>query len=369
MVEADLTLWGFAFSPGRWDGLDVPCDWSSMPARCSTIAFTVATCAALIASGGAGVAQARSGATTIATLNGDNQVRAFDGVQAWTDYNVAEARWHVVVRSAGQVSTPPAIAAGDERLAVDVGPDRDGRPTLAFVSCTDACRIVVSGLDGGGAQTVPGSEGASAPTIWGSRVAWVRGDEAVLTRDLTSGKVTRLPGVPRRKCYEPLGRRRCERPAGRTVNALELHGSRLALIVSYRLSRGGGNGQTELRMESVQGTRQRLVALMNVGEGGQAFVGPSWAKGKLFFYTSCPCGRAQGTYRFDPDRGGYAKAPGIRALAGFAMDDGGRRAFQALDPTPDIGDRGDTADIPTPLQLTSPLAFSKTRAPIDQPGA
>jgi hypothetical protein len=328
-------------------------------------------CAVPTVVGGLGLAQARSGAaptpTTIATLSGKNPVRAWNGVQAWTNYSRDEGRWHVVVRSAGQISIPPAIPAGDERLAVDVGPDGDGKPTLAFVSCTDACRVVVSGLDGSGARTVPGSEGASAPTIWGSRVAWARG-ATVLIRDLTRGNVKRLPGVPQRKCYVPLRRRRCERPANRSVGALELRGSRLALIVNYALSRGGGNGQTEVRMESVRGSQQRLVALMNIGEGGQAFVGPSWATGKLFFYKSCPCGRAQGTYRFDPAGGGYAQAPGARRLAGFAMDDDGRRAFEALDPSPDIGDRDDTFDA-TPLQLTGPLTFTRTRPPVAQPGA
>ena len=188
------------------------------------------------------------------------------------------------MRNAGQISTPVTIPAGDERLAVDVGPGRDGRPTLAFVSCSDRCRVVIAGVDGSGAQTVPGSEDASAPTIWGSRVAWVRGRATVLMRDIASGTVTRLPGVPLRKCYVPLERRRCERPSSRSVQALELYHSRLALIVSYGLSQGGGNGQTEVRTEFVKRRpRQHLVALMNVGEGGQAFVGPSWARGHLFF--------------------------------------------------------------------------------------
>ena len=332
--------------------------------------FGVLTCAALIGFGG--VATARAGArgaetpTTIATLHGENQVHAWNDVQTWTDRRPEERRWRVVVRSAGQISTPPAIPADTERLAVDVGPGRDGTPTLAFVSCTDLCRVVVSRLDGSGARTVSGSEGASAPTIWGSRVAWVRGDETVMTRDLTSGKTTRLPGVPQRKCYEPLGRRRCERPAFRSVRALELHGSQLALVVNYALSQGGGNGQTEVRMESVQGRPQHLLGLMNIGEGGQAFVGPSWARGKLFFFRSCPCGTGQRAYRFDPNRGAYARAQGTRPLAGFAIDDDGRRAFEA----PDLGNepRHDTADITTQLELTGPLAFTPTRPPIATPG-
>ena len=120
-------------------------------------------------------------------------------------------------------------------------------------------------------------------------------------------------------------------------------------------------------MESVRDGRQRLVALMNIGEGGQAFVGPAWAKGRMFFYKSCPCGRAQGVYRFHPS-GGYARSPGRRPLAGFAMDDDGRRAFEALDPSPDIGDRDDTFDA-TPLQLTDRLTFTPTRPPIANPGA
>jgi hypothetical protein len=358
-----------------------------MPASCRAIARRVArprssrllrqwligvpACAALTAVGGVGVSQARAFAapppTTIATLNGENPVKASNGVQAWTDYGLDDRRWRVVVRRAGQISAPPAIPTGDERLELDVGPGRDGKPMLAFVSCTDRCRVVVSGLDGSGAQTIPGSEGASAPTIWGARVAWVRGRETVLSRDLSSGKLSRLPGVPRRKCYEPLGRPRCERPAGRSVRALELHGSQLALIVSYGLSQGGGNGQTEVRMETTQGRRQRLVALMNVGEGGQAFVGPSWADDKLFFYRSCPCGNAEGAYRFDPSTGSYAKAPGAGPLGGFAIDGDGRHAFQTR-AVSNIGDRGDTTDVPTPLQLTGPLTFARTRPPIARPG-
>ena len=329
---------------------------------------------ALFAVGGVGVAhaggRAAAPATTIAPLNGQNQVRAFGAVQAWTDYRLEDKRWHVVVRTAGQISTPLAVPAGDERLAVDVGPGQDGRPTLAYLSCSDQCRVVIAGLDGSGAQTVPGSEGASAPTISGSRVAWVRGRASVLMRDMASGRVTRLPGVPLRKCYAPLGHRRCERPSGRSVQALELNGSRLALIVGYGLSQGGGNGQTEVRTELVSGRpRPQLVALMNVGEGGQAFAGPSWARGNLFFFKSCPCGRAQGVYRFDPVRGKYAMAVGTKPLAGFAIDADGRRAFQALDPTPGIGERADTADVPTTLELTGPLNFTRTRPPIAKPGA
>jgi hypothetical protein len=73
-------------------------------------------------------------------------------------------------------------------------------------------------------------------------------------------------------------------------------------------------------------------------------------------------------YRFDPARGSYRVAVGTKPLAGFAIDDDGRRAFEALDPTPAIGGRADTADVPTALELTGPLSFRRTRPPIAKPG-
>jgi hypothetical protein len=305
-------------------------------------------------------------ASEIAVLHGQTPVRAWKGVQAWTDYDSADRRWHVVVRSAGVIATPTAIPAGDERLQVDVGPGPDGKPTLAYVSCAGVCRVVISALDGSGARTVPGTAHASAVTIWGSRVAWVRGRNTVLTRRLEGGKPTRLGGVPRRKCYRSLDKRYCERPSGASVGAVELGGSQLALIDTYGLTHGGANGEEEVRMQSVRGGPQRLVALMNLGEGNQSWNGPAWAGGRLFFYRSCPfgCPGSEGPYRYAPDSGAYAKAPGAGAVAGFAMDDEGRRAFEALGGASSIGDRPDSAGYPTSLRLTEKLEFTATRPPI-----
>jgi hypothetical protein len=330
-------------------------------------------CAALPGPGGAGAAQAGSmttaAMTKIAVVHGFTPVRAWNGVQTWTDYSTSDKRWHVVVRRAGQVSIPPAIPAGDVRLKVDVGPGPGDKPALAFVRCADTCHVVVSDLDGSGQRTVPGSDGASSPTIWGARVAWVRDGTTVLTRRLGVPGATRLAGIPRRKCYRPFtGPRRCERPSGGTVDDLELHGSQLALIDNYGLSQGYEGGTTEVRLESVTGGPQRLVAAMNVGEGQQTWIGPSWANGDLFFYRSCPfsCPRAQGAYRYTPESGAYAHASGRFSISGFAMHNDGRRAFEALGL---FGDRAESGgEVTTSLRLTDPLKFTRTRAPIADPG-
>ena len=344
----------------------------------STLTFTVAALAGTVRVDGESSPRTAV-ATTIAKLHGFTPVRAWNGIQAWTDYSTADKRWHVVVRRDGALSIPPAIPAGDERLKVDVGPGPFGNPSLAFVSCAEVCRVVVSDLDGNRKRTVPGSERASSPTIWSTRVAWVRGEgrnarylapTTVLTSRLGVSGMTRLPGAPRRKCYRAFsGHRRCERPGG-TVDDLELQGSQLALIDSYSLSQGGGgNGTTEVRLEPVPGGPQRLIAAMNVGEGQQTWIGPSWANGSLYFYRSCPfsCPKAQGAYRYTPESGAYAMAAGKYPISGFAMDGRGRRAFEALGL---FGDRADSGgELTTSLRLTDELKFTSTRAPIADPGA
>jgi hypothetical protein len=322
----------------------------------------------------AAAAPAAAAPATVAPLHGETAaVRAFGGVEAWSDLDPSDKQWHVMVRSAGQVTRPP-IAAAKDPIAVDVGLGADGTPVLAYVRCTDACRVVVAGVDGGAPRTVPGSAGASAPTVWDNRVAWVRGRATVMTSTLTGGNRMVLPGAPRRKCYLPYtgGPRRCERPQNPSVDALELNGSRLALFDTFGLREASGNGTTEVRIESVKGGPQRLVALTAIGESGQTWIGPSWANGRLYFYKSCfgdpsGCvGRRAGAYGYDPARNTYVRAGGSTVLSGFAMDDDGRRAYEATAPHGG-GTCGDTGTRPCVLRLTDALAFEPTRSLVRQP--
>jgi hypothetical protein len=317
-------------------------------------------------------APAAAAPTTIATLHGDTAVRAFGGVQAWSDYDATDKQWHVVVRRDGQISAP-AIPPSKTAIEVDVGPRSDGEPVLAYISCTDRCRVVVSRIDGGTPQVVPGSEGASHPTVWGRQVAWVRGKATVMTSTWGGHGRKALPGVPSRKCYRPFTGRplRCERPVNPSVDGLELRGNQLALINSYGLSQASGNGTTEVRTESIKGGPQRLVALMSVGESGQTWIGPSWAKGKLYFYKSCfgdssGCvGGAAGAYGYDPARNTYVHASGSTVLSGFAMDDG-RRAYETIGPGNGLS-CGEQDARPCLLRLTDPLAFEPSRSLVRQP--
>lgn len=317
-------------------------------------------------------APAAAAPAKLADLHAATTVRAFGGVQAWSDYDPATKLWHVQVRRDGRLFTP-AIPPSRNRIDVDVGPRSDGVPTLAYIDCPHNCRVVVTHLDGGTPQTVPGSAGASDPTIWGHQVAWVRNDRTILTSTRGGHGRRVLGGAPARKCYKPFtGKpRRCERPSNPTIGDIELHGSQLALVDVFGLKLAAGNGVSEIRTESIKGGPQRLVALMTIGEGGQTWVGPSWAKGKLYFYKSClgdpgGCvGPGAGAFAYDSARNTYALARGSTPLTGFAIDDDGSRAYEALGPGgPECGD----ADArPCELRESDPLAFKAVRSQVREP--
>ena len=274
----------------------------------------------------------------LADLHGATDVRAFGGVQVWSDYDPATQLWHLVVRRDGQLYLPP-IAPAKHAIDVDVGPRSDGVPTLAYVDCANACRVVVTRLDGGTPQVVPASSGASHPTIYGRQVAWVRGTTILTSTWAGHGRRT-LGGAPKRKCYKPFtGKPRvCERPTSPSIGDIELHGSQLALVDTFELKLAGGEGTSEVRTESIKGGPQRLVALMDLGEGGQTWTGPSWAKGKLFFYKTCHgdpggcVGPGAGAFVYDPARNTYGIARSPAVINGFAIDDDGRKAFQSRGP-------------------------------------
>jgi hypothetical protein len=321
----------------------------------------------------AAAAPAAAAPTTLAELHGATDVRAFAGVQAWSDYDASEKRWHVMVRRDGRILTP-SIAASARPIEVDVGPRSDGVPVLAYTRCTDACRLVVTRVDGSGTdQVVPASEGASHPTVWGRRVAWVRGRATVMTSTWGGHGRRVLPGAPRTKCYRPFTgeRRRCERPQRPSVDALELHGDQLALVDAFGLEHASGQGTTEVRTESVRGGPQRLVALMAIGEGGQTWIGPSWVRGRLFFYKTCSgdpsaCVSAGGVFGYAPGRRTYVHARSSTVLSGFAMDGDGRRAYEAAGPRFGLPCGEDDAG-PCVLRLTEPLAFERTGSQVREP--
>jgi hypothetical protein len=318
-----------------------------------------------------GPAAAAAAPTRIAALHGATAVEAYGDVAVWSDYDATDRSWQLVVRRDGQISTPSIPAAG-KAIEADVGPGPSGSPMLAYVSCANICHVVISGVDGSAPQTVPGSDGASHPTIWGDRVAWVSGKAKVVISRWNGSERRTLPGAPHRKCYynEVVTPPRlvCEAPQLPEVEALALYRGQLALIDTFILNDniGAVGTTTEVRTEAVAGGPQRLVALLGVGEGDESWLGPSWSNGKLYFYEDS-MGAGFVVYRFDPARETYLSARAHTYLTGFSVI--GERAYEAsASGDPRAGDACLQEEVePCVLRLSEPFAFKPSRAPVHVP--
>ena len=324
--------------------------------------------------------------TLIAPLHGGTTIESFGDLQVWSDYNATDKSWHLVVDSGGLISTPP-IPAATRTIEGDVGPGPSGSPLLVYKVCRSGCHLVVSGVDGSDPHAVPDSDEAWHPTIWGDRVAWVRGANQVMTSLLDGSGRRMLGGAPRRLCQpaNKVTRASCEATTNRSVTGLQLYYGRLALTDSFYTRNGGGNGEGEVLTESVKGGPQHLIALQGVEEGGGEtfWLGPSWSEGKLYFYADglpeC-VEHCIYVYGFDPAHDRYVRATASTELTGFAMA-AGLRAYEATAPgngetTPKAcaeALKGEPAGeylitvSPCVVRLSAPIAFRPTRPPISFP--
>jgi hypothetical protein len=328
----------------------------------------------LATTGLAGATAAMGAPVTIAPLHTETAVETYGDVTVWSDYDATSRSWHVIVRSSGHISTP-SIPSAPRVIEVDVGPSSSGVPTLAYVNCVGTCHVVIAKLDGGDPHTVPGSQRASHPTIWGDRVAWVSATRKVMISRWDGSERRVLGGAPRRKCYHPnfdLQRRPvCEATLDTGVEALQLYRAQLALIDTFSIKGeiGGTGLPTEVRVEGAAGGPQQLVALMVPGDG-QSWIGPSWWGGKLYFYKNgegpYPGESNPFVYRFDPRHNRYAGARAYGDLTGFSMLDG-QRAFEVT--APDVlGGRGmcdEMGVVACVLRLSEPFAFRPSQTAVD----
>jgi hypothetical protein len=333
------------------------------------VGLLVAT--AVVGAGSAASVPAGAAPVTIAALQGNTAVEAYGGVEAWSNYDAAERLWHVLVRRDGRISTTAITSAG-KAIEVAVGPGPSGRPVLAYLSCASRCHMVVSALNGSDPQDVPGTQGAAHPTVWGDRVAWVSATAKVMTSRWNGADRRVLGGAPRRKCYESSTQSKlvCEAPKAPSVEALALHGRQLALVDTFILNDGIGSvgTTTEVRIEAVTGGPQRLVALLDVGEGNESWLGPSWFGGELYFYEDTNGTTDGAVDGFDPVRNTYVSAPAYAYLTGFSMINS-RQAYEATAPgDPRAGyNCGQAQTIPCVIRVSAPFAFKPSRSLVHIP--
>jgi hypothetical protein len=330
-------------------------------------------CLAIVAT--AAYASGSNQPTLIAALNGEPEPEQqqhgpfkpyYSGIAAsgtllvWSDWQPGDRRWHLIMRRSGQISVLPT-PTGSRAIEPALGPGPSGQPMLAYVACSPSCQLFIANADGSDPHAVPGSVGASRPTIWGENVAWRLGTTRIVTSRLNGSARRTLAGVPRRKCYTRGGApgTMCSRPEDGQVEALALYRHQLAFIDSFRLP-DEYEGHEEVRIDRLSGGPQLLVAILGIGIGSETYVGPSWFGGKLYFQYQGE-GVRTFLYRFDPSSGTYWRSHSQEYLSGLAMADA-NRAYEAEAPEPNW-----RCEPHCSIWLSAPLKFASTKPPVSIP--
>jgi hypothetical protein len=318
-------------------------------------------------------------AVTVAEPGAATQVRELDGTIVFSQYDRTAERWFLAVRDPDDAAARRiGVPSSNTPFQADIGTDSQGRPELIYQRCDETCDLSVYSLVPGQGRERPVQNANDPetddvrPTLSRGRMAWVRvyGSGAnenpiVYTKTLTqprSQPSKRLPGVPQRRTGD------VDRITGpttaRNVQALELDGDNLAVIVDYTCEGCSGIAQTELRLDSVKQTSSRQVAYSVVGLNGQQFVGPSFFGGTLAWYRTCissdqSCTSFAGPWRYGISRRTYLQgARGPFGVPGFA--DTGSALYEALD--------CETADAPATadcrIERLTPPAYERVSAPL-----
>ena len=337
-------------------------------------------------------ASAASAATVALPGGVATAVREYGGTIVFSEWAQAERRWYLSVREVGAEQRRLAVAPSAVPFDADIGTDSAGRPQLIYQRCAGTagapvgCDLFVFSLAAAtGERPVrnandPGRNDVG-PTLWRGRIAWTReygtGKDAnpvVYTKLLTAPRSlpsTRLPGVPTTRCAEEVGL--VEPPCGATTNrgveALELWGDNLGLIVRYVFEGLPGISQTELRLNRVSDRSAQQIAFLASGLNGQSFVGPSFFSGRLAWYRACAvteasCNTFVGPWRYRISTRRYEQgAPGPVLVSGFA--DTGTRLYEVVS-CPDVSITAVPAPPPAPacaITSVAPPAYAPVAAP------
>jgi hypothetical protein len=262
----------------------------------------------LVALAGAAPASAAT-ATTLAGYSRATPVSAYRDAAVWSAYDDATERYTLTLKHGDTIRGLP-LPSRENEFDATVGRGAGGRVLVAYADCPTGGRCGVYGFDP--ERNVSSLLHASArrgvlpesPSVWGNRVVWV---EARGERKPPTVFAARTPG----------GRPRViRRFAGRFVGATALMGDVLAL----RLGLMDGNEQ--IQVQRLDGTRRRVVGHTRDGENDQRFAGLSFVGRSLYWARLCAGDPCHGVaFRYRDGRFAHARLP--RFLVGFAMASSG----------------------------------------------
>jgi hypothetical protein len=217
----------------------------------------------------------------------------------------------------------------------DLGPDSNGRLSAVVSLCDGSCDLFVIGLGVGdrlrpvrNANTTGHDE--VAPSVWKGRLAFGRrygADSVVPYTKLLSWprarRSERLAGLPSRRCgaVDPPD---CRRIEDVKLVGMELWGRWAAQHWTYQPDGFPAFRQNEIRLTNIGRTDTRQVAYMATGLGGQTYLGPSIAEGRVAFFRAChgdPGGcssKTSGAIRYRISTGRYDIDGAVEAWSGWS---------------------------------------------------
>ena len=325
-------------------------------------------------------AAAAAADTTIQALPAATPVRAWAGTAVLSVLDPTTGRYALATqRGTAPAQALPGVAPAAEPFDADIGPGPGGAPVIVFARCRakDRCHLAQTTPAGGTETPITGSAATagweSAPTVWGSRLAfarhYARGSRRVYVRPLNAGirvRSVRLPGVPARECDE-VGA--CRAVTDGTVPELELRGTTLAENVGFSLRTVGICGEGQMRLVDVTRRTGHLVKPTICGLSGSTFLGASLTATHLLYARICPgdpsgCdGKNTIVYRYGLRDHRFEQTPRPDLLPGFAAQ-GDDHAIEVRAPASRDGTCINALEGTSPaceLGLTGPLAFTGGR--------
>jgi len=313
--------------------------------------FTKTTAAALVAAVAVAVPASARELTPIATEQRAFTVAAHEGVVAWSAFDAATGRFHLVLREDGAVRRLP-VAPAPEPFDVDLGTSRTGSLLAVYTREVDGTRDVYrlnlrTGREERLTRLSSPTNDESQPTVHAGRIAFVRrqgtGERA---RDvLRIGDTTRT-GTPTRALVSA--------PAGARTPGLsdpQLAAGRVAYV---RHHRGAEFGRKAIHLRTIRTGRNR--AIYQARSGGANFANvtrPSFSADGAELYwnrTNQGSGRGNRVVRYTVADGELAYERGRMDVVSSAW--GGEEAGMALV----LGSFDADEDV-TRLVVTGPLAF------------
>jgi hypothetical protein len=276
---------------------------------------------------------------TVATIDQISPLRAYGDIVVWS--TSVPGGYQLTMRRGAAAPAPIPIAPRDRAGGFDIGTDAAGNPLLVYTRCDHSCDIYTATLDGRERRIAAASapkENESHPAVSGGRLSWVRGLR-VYTRKLSDPKRVpsrRLYAMGRRICYGPS---ECQRISARSLDELDISGSRVALLGSYEIA--DGHAGYIVRSIDARTGKVRRISDIGTGESGQFVFGLDFHAGQLGLAESCrddPEGCRAGAFRYRP---GHAKehTASVSQAVGFTLAGPGQA--YVLQGTVNDGSEGD----------------------------